>query len=105
METAQKRGTRKKRIGIVTSDRMDKTIVVKVARRVRHPVYLKEVTRAKKYHVHDERNEARLGDLVEIVETRPISRTKCWRLNRVLKRSQKAPNSVGNGNDITENQS
>jgi small subunit ribosomal protein S17 len=85
METTSQRGVRKVRRGIVTSDAMDKTIVVRVERRVRHPVYGKELTHSKKFHVHDEKNEAKVGDVVEISETRPLSRTKRWRLLKIVK--------------------
>ena len=78
METTSKRGVRKVRRGVVTSDAMDKTIVVRVERRVRHPVYGKELTLAKRYHAHDEKNEAKAGDIVRIEETRPLSKQKRW---------------------------
>lgn len=70
--------------GIVTSDVQDKTIVVSVARRVMHPIYGKQYTVTKKYAAHDEANEARVGDKVEIVESRPISRRKTWRLSQIV---------------------
>lgn len=69
------------------SDRMEKTIVVSVERRFAHPLYGKQVTRHKKYYAHDQNNEARRGDVVRIVETRPTSKTKRWRLAEVLRRS------------------
>jgi small subunit ribosomal protein S17 len=70
--------------GVVVSDKMDKTIVVKVERRVQHPIYKKFIRRSKKYHAHDEANEFKPGDTVRIEETRPISKTKAWRvLDRV----------------------
>jgi len=78
------RGVRKERTGRVVSDKMDKTIVVEVTRRVRHPVYGKEMTRSKKFHAHDEKNEAKIGDVVRIEETRPLSRLKRWRLVAVV---------------------
>jgi small subunit ribosomal protein S17 len=105
METTVKRGNRKKRMGIVVSDRMQKTIVVRVEQRVRHPVYLKEITQSQKFHVHDERGEAKTGDVVEIVETRPLSRTKRWRLVRVVKAGSGVKASVESGHDNAENQS
>jgi small subunit ribosomal protein S17 len=80
MTEVAKRGVRKTRTGLVTSDKMDKTIVVAVTDRFRHPVYGKTVTRTKKYHAHDEQNSAHVGDKVRIVETRPVSRMKNWRL-------------------------
>ena len=73
--------------GVVTSDKMQKTIVVKVDRRVKHEQYLKYQTLSKKYKAHDEKGEAKVGDRVEIVESRPISRDKRWALRRVLARS------------------
>ena len=81
---ANTRGMRKTRDGIVVSDKMDKTIVVRVERRVRHPLYGKELKKAKKYSVHDEKNEGNIGDVVRIVESRPLSKTKRWRLQTVL---------------------
>ena len=65
---------------------MDKTIVVEVERRVRHPLYKKVIRRSKKFHAHDDKNEAKAGDWVRIVETRPISRNKRWRLEQIIER-------------------
>lgn len=79
---------RKTRIGFVVSDKMEKTAVVAVTRRVMHPVYKKYVKERKKYKVHDERNECGIGDRVIIEETRPMSRHKRWRLKEIL---EKAP--------------
>ena len=73
--------------GRVVSDRMDKTVTVLIERRVRHPVYGKVVTRSTKIKAHDEANECRVGDLVAIAETRPLSRTKAWRLVEVIERA------------------
>ena len=73
--------------GVVTSDRMDKTITVRVARTVQHPVYGKIIRRNTRLHAHDESNEARAGDLVTIEECRPISKTKSWRLRSVDERA------------------
>jgi small subunit ribosomal protein S17 len=87
MTEAVQRGVRKSRTGVVTSDKMDKTIVVAVTDRFRHPVYGKTVTRVKKFHAHDERNEAHVGDKVRIVETRPLSRLKNWRLEEIVHKS------------------
>jgi small subunit ribosomal protein S17 len=70
--------------GVVISDKMDKTIVVTVTRKIKHPIYGKYVTRKTKYHVHDEENQAKIGDKVEIAEFRPISRTKSWDLVKVV---------------------
>lgn len=70
-------------VGKVTSDKMDKTITVLVERKVRHPIYNKFIKRSTKLHVHDENNEGRIGDKVSIVQTRPISKSKSWRLDKV----------------------
>jgi small subunit ribosomal protein S17 len=75
-------------IGRVVSDKMNKTITVLVERRVKHPLYGKVVTRSAKYHAHDENNESKAGDLVEIVATRKLSKTKAWRLSRVLEKAK-----------------
>ena len=77
----------KRVIGVVVSDKMDKTIVVKVERFVQHPRFKKYVKRSKKYYAHDEKNEAGVGDTVEIEETRPLSKLKRWRLVRIVRRS------------------
>jgi small subunit ribosomal protein S17 len=82
------RARRKVRKGTVVSDRMDKTVVVAVERRTPHPLYGKMITRTKKYHAHDEANDARAGDIVRIVETRPLSRTKRWRVSEILERAR-----------------
>ncbi|HQR53798.1 MAG TPA: 30S ribosomal protein S17 [Burkholderiales bacterium] len=74
--------------GRVVSDKMDKTVTVLVERKVKHPVYGKVMTRSKKYHAHDEQNEFHEGDLVEIVECRPLSKTKAWRVSRLLEKSR-----------------
>jgi len=74
--------------GRVVSDKMDKTVTVLVERRVPHPMYGKIVTRSKKYHAHDEKDEYHEGDLVEIAQSRPISRTKAWRVTRLLEKSK-----------------
>lgn len=80
----KKRGLRKERRGVVVSNSGDKSIVVLVERRRRHPEYEKVVRLFKKYHVHDEKNEAKVGDKVRIVETRPLSKLKRWRLVGIL---------------------
>ncbi len=72
--------------GIVISDKMDKTVVVKVTRKFEHPKYKKHVEKSKKYHAHDEKNECKVGDLVVIEETRPLSKTKSWRVVEILKK-------------------
>ena len=84
----QVRGNRKERVGVVVSDVQDKTIVVNVDRRTAHPLYGKIVKVSKKFAVHDEKNEAKKGDIVRIVETRPLSRNKCWRLLEVISRPE-----------------
>ncbi|MDR1888432.1 MAG: 30S ribosomal protein S17 [Zoogloeaceae bacterium] len=76
-------------VGRVVSDKMDKTVTVLVERRVKHPVYGKFITKSKKYHAHDENNEMGEGDLVEIEESRPISRSKAWRVTRLLEKAVK----------------
>ncbi len=81
------RGKRKIRVGRVVSDKMDKTVVVQVERLVPHPLYGKVLRRRKKFKAHDENNECRIGDLVEIMETRPLSKTKRWRVVRILERA------------------
>lgn len=82
------RGHRKERVGEVVSNRMNKTIVVRVERRFRHPRFKKVVTAYSKFYAHDEKSEARMGDRVRIQETRPLSKTKCWRLVEVVERNQ-----------------
>ena len=82
-----KRGNRKERVGEVVSNKMAKTIVVKVERRFPHAQYKKIVTAYKKFYAHDEKNEAKVGDRVRIEETRPLSKTKCWRLVEVVERA------------------
>ncbi len=82
------RGRRKTRIGMVVSDKMDKTVVVRVERRYAHPLYGKQVTRSKKYHAHDENNEYRIGDVVRIMETRPLSKLKRWRVVEATERAR-----------------
>ncbi len=80
--------------GTVVSDRQDKTIVVKTERRVTHPIYRKQYTVSKKYQAHDEKNEAKLGDQVSIVETRPVSKTKSWKLDAIINRPEGAAEEV-----------
>lgn len=81
-------GRRKVRAGKVVSDKMDKTLVVAVERITRHPLYGKIIRRTKKYKVHDEHNEARMGDLVTIKETRPLSKEKRWYMVEIVKKSE-----------------
>ena len=84
------RGQRKERIGEVLSNRMAKTIIVRVRRRFQHPRFKKVVTRYKKFYAHDEKNEAQIGDRVRIEETRPLSKSKSWRLVAVVGRKRAA---------------
>ena len=84
----EKRNLRKERIGVVTSNKMDKSIVVSEVKRVKHPMYGKFVLRTKKYVAHDEKNDCNIGDTVRIMETRPLSKTKCWRLEEIIERAK-----------------
>jgi small subunit ribosomal protein S17 len=84
----KERGRRKVRTGIVVSDKMDKTVVVQIASSIRHPLYGKIVRRSNKLNAHDETNDARVGDKVRIMETRPLSKTKRWRLLEVVERAK-----------------
>ncbi len=87
-ETSVQRGHRKERVGDVVSNKMNKTIVVRVKRRFRHPQFKKVVTAYSKFYAHDEKNEAKVGDRVRIQETRPLSKTKSWRLVEIVERTQ-----------------
>ena len=87
-ESAEARGDRKTRRGYVVSDKMDKTIVVEVEDRVKHPLYGKVIRRSSKIKAHDEQNGAGIGDLVLIAETRPLSATKHWRLVEILEKAK-----------------
>lgn len=82
------RNLRKVRTGVVSSNKMDKTITVKIERKVKHPLYGKFVKKSKGFHAHDEKNEANVGDVVKIMETRPLSKTKRWRLVEVVERAK-----------------
>jgi small subunit ribosomal protein S17 len=82
------RSSRKTRVGVVVSDKMDKTVVVSIERRVQHPVYGKMVRRTKRLKAHDERNDAKTGDTVRIMETRPLSKDKRWRLVEIVERAR-----------------
>jgi small subunit ribosomal protein S17 len=84
----EKRNLRKERIGVVTSNKMDKSIVVAQVTRVKHPLYGKFVLKTKKFHAHDETNDCNIGDTVKIMETRPLSKTKCWRLVEIIERAK-----------------
>jgi len=84
----ENRNLRKERIGVVTSNKMEKSIVVSEVKRVKHPMYGKFVLRTKKYVAHDEKNDCNEGDTVKIMETRPLSKNKCWRLVEILERAK-----------------
>jgi small subunit ribosomal protein S17 len=85
MET---RNIRKERIGVVTSNRMEKSIVISEVKRVKHPMYGKFVLKTKKYVAHDEKNDCNIGDTVKIMETRPISKSKCWSMVEIIERAK-----------------
>ena len=85
MET---RNLRKERTGVVTSNKMDKSITVAIKWKEKHPIYGKFVNKTKKYHAHDEKNECGIGDTVKIMETRPLSKTKIWRLVQIIERAK-----------------
>jgi small subunit ribosomal protein S17 len=85
MET---RNLRKERAGVVTSNKMDKSITVAIKWKEKHPIYGKFVSKTKKYHAHDEKNECGIGDTVKIMETRPLSKTKRWRLVEIIERAK-----------------
>ncbi len=87
-QTNQERADRKTRVGTVVSAKMEKTVTVAVERRVTHPLYGKQMTRTKKYYAHDEESVAREGDIVRIMETRPLSKLKRWRLVEVLEQAK-----------------
>lgn len=84
----ENRKLRKERIGVVTSNKMEKSIVVSETRRVKHPLYGKFVLKSKKYVAHDETNDCNIGDTVKIMETRPLSKSKCWRLVEIIERAK-----------------
>jgi small subunit ribosomal protein S17 len=89
VENTKKRGNRKERTGVVVSDCQDKTIIVEVTRRVPHKLYKKVIKRKKRFAVHDENNTATIGDDVRIVETRPLSKRKRWRLTDIIRTAEK----------------
>ncbi|MDD2279578.1 MAG: 30S ribosomal protein S17 [Bacteroidales bacterium] len=82
------RNLRKERIGLVVSNKMEKSIVVAVRRKVKHPIYGKFINRTTKFYAHDEENTCNVGDNVRIMETRPLSKTKCWRLVEIIERAK-----------------
>ena len=88
MSEAAERNLRKTRVGMVVSDKMDKTAVVAILDNVKHPVYGKVVKRTVKIHVHDEKNECVVGDKVSVMETRPLSKTKRWRLVEIIEKAK-----------------
>ena len=87
-QNVQTKAGKRSFVGIVTSDKMDKTIVVSVSTKRLHPLYKKYVTRVKKCKAHDEKNDAHIGDTVRIVECRPLSKDKCWRLAEIVERAR-----------------
>ena len=87
-EEEMERNNRKARVGGVVSDKADKTVTVQVERRFAHPLYGKQVAKTKKYHAHDENNEFQVGDKVRIVETRPLSKLKRWRVAELIERPE-----------------
>jgi len=91
MAETQAAGKRKELIGYVVSNRMNKTIVVEVVRRRAHPLYTRVISKAKKFYAHDERNEAHVGDVVRLEETRPLSKLKRWRLKEVVRKTALGP--------------
>ena len=87
-QTQQVRHQRKVRVGVVVSDAMDKTVLVRIDRKVRHPLYKKTVARSSKLAAHDETNDAHVGDTVRVMETRPTSKTKRWRIVEIVERAK-----------------
>ena len=87
-ESTEERNARKERVGVVQSDKMDKTITVSVRRQMKHPMYGKYLERSSKFMVHDEENDANEGDTVRVMETRPISKNKRWRLVEIIERAK-----------------
>lgn len=85
---SEERNLRKQRVGVVTSNKMDKTIAVAVERKLRHPIYGKFVKKTKKFFAHDEQNACNIGDLVRIMETRPMSKLKRWRLVEIVEKAK-----------------
>jgi len=82
------RNLRKERIGLVVSNKMDKSILVEIERKVKHPIYGKFVKKTSKFMAHDEKNDCNIGDTVSIMETRPMSKNKCWRLVEIIERAK-----------------
>ncbi|MBR2333748.1 MAG: 30S ribosomal protein S17 [Clostridia bacterium] len=84
----EERNLRKERVGLVVSDKMDKTVVVAITERVKHPLYKKIVSRTKKLKAHDENNACGIGDKVRVAETRPLSKDKCWRVVEIIEKAK-----------------
>ena len=84
----EERNLRQERVGLVTSDKMDKTVVVAITERVKHPLYKKIVSRTKKLKAHDENNACGIGDKVRVAETRPLSKDKCWRVVEIIEKAK-----------------
>ena len=84
----EERALRKTRVGVVVSDKMDKTVVVAIEDNVKHPVYSKIIKHTLKVHAHDEKNECGVGDRVEVMETRPLSKTKRWRVTEIIEKAK-----------------
>ncbi|HRN40900.1 MAG: 30S ribosomal protein S17 [Flavobacteriales bacterium] len=84
----ENRNLRKERIGLVVSNKMDKSIVISVERKVKHPIYGKFVKTTAKFMAHDEKNDCNIGDTVKIMETKPLSKNKCWRLVEIIERAK-----------------
>jgi small subunit ribosomal protein S17 len=82
------RNLRKERVGLVVSNKMDKSIVVEIERKVKHPIYGKFVKRTSKFMAHDDKNDCNIGDTVSIMETKPLSKSKCWRLVEIIERAK-----------------
>ena len=82
------RNLRKERVGLVVSDKMDKTVVVEINDKSKHPLYKKTITKTKRFKAHDENNECGVGDIVEVMETRPLSATKRWRMVRIIEKAK-----------------
>jgi small subunit ribosomal protein S17 len=95
MAESQAAGRRKEVVGNVVSNRMNKTIVVQVVRRRSHPLYTRVISKAKKFYAHDEKNEAHIGDVVRLEETRPLSKLKRWRLKEIVRKTALVPEVAG----------
>ena len=94
MAETQAAGKRKEVVGEVVSNRMQKTIVVEVIRRKAHPLYIRVISKSKKFYAHDEKNEAHVGDVVRLEETRPLSKLKRWRLKQIIRKTALVPETT-----------